>query len=173
MKHLRINNDINGNPRYVVHFLELLNEDEKNSSFLTWAHLKYELALLRAKTVGGKKYSTKSFGGGVVFQSYDLKNDVLKSFDILENSNDYAKAKNHLELVILNDFAKYKKAIEIMGKCLSGAETASGAFANIYDLCSETADEMRKRFNIRLSRQAIWIGAVLVCMDVEESIKAS
>jgi len=64
----RINNDVYGNPRYVVHFLEFLNNEEK--SFLPFSK-KYEYALKKAKMLGGKKYDNKQYGGGVVFQSYN------------------------------------------------------------------------------------------------------
>ncbi len=52
----RINNDINGNPRFVVHFLKF-NED-------------YVTALNLAKLLGGKVYRGKQYGGCFVFQSY-------------------------------------------------------------------------------------------------------
>lgn len=72
MEFTRITNDVNGNPRYVVHFLELLNDTElipENS-----IDNKYRLAITKANKIGGRKYNTKSFGGGIVFQSYNLKN---------------------------------------------------------------------------------------------------
>jgi len=73
----RINNDINGNPRYVIHFLDLINSEE--SSFLPFSK-KYEYALKKAKKIGGKKYDNKQYGGGIVFQSYnteDLEKRIL------------------------------------------------------------------------------------------------
>jgi hypothetical protein len=63
----RINNDINGNPRYVVHYLAFLGEDERG----------YDLAHTRAKKLGGKKYRGKDFAGGFVFQSYNI-NETLR-----------------------------------------------------------------------------------------------
>ena len=66
MEFIRIKNDVNGNPRYVCHFLNI----DQN----------YETAIKKAKTIGGKKYHTKSYGGGIVFGSVfniaDLKNKV-------------------------------------------------------------------------------------------------
>jgi len=53
----RINNDINGNPRYVIHFLQLADT--------------YERALYLARKLGGRKFHNKQFGGGVAFQSYN------------------------------------------------------------------------------------------------------
>jgi len=75
---LRINNDINGNPRYVVHFLNILNNEE--NSFLPF-NKKYEYSLKKAKIIGGKKYHNKQYGGGIVFQSYnsdDLKRKIVE-----------------------------------------------------------------------------------------------
>jgi len=75
---LRVNNDINGNPRYVVHFLNILNNEE--NSFLPF-NKKYEYSLKKAKIIGGKKYDNKQYGGGIVFQSYnsdDLKRKIVK-----------------------------------------------------------------------------------------------
>ena len=69
-KFTRINNDVNGNPRYVVHFLELLNDEERISIPY---NKKYEYALKKAKKIGGRKFSNKQYGGGIVFQSYNLQ----------------------------------------------------------------------------------------------------
>ena len=58
IKYWRINNDINGNPRYVVHFLSIAPT--------------YDEAIEKARKIGGKKYNSAKFGGGIVFQSYNL-----------------------------------------------------------------------------------------------------
>lgn len=68
----RVNNDTNGNPRYVCHFLNFIKTDEKSE---------YDLALWRAKKIGGKKFHNKQYGGGVVFQSYNIQQTEK---DILE-----------------------------------------------------------------------------------------
>lgn len=54
----RVNNDVNGNPRYVLHYLHI-NES-------------YEDAIKASKVLGGKRYHTKAFGGGIVFTTYEL-----------------------------------------------------------------------------------------------------
>lgn len=64
----RINNDVNGNPRYVCHFFALLTPAEKENCDTD----RYTIALLRAKKIGGKKYRNKQYCGGIVFQSYCL-----------------------------------------------------------------------------------------------------
>jgi hypothetical protein len=57
----RINNDVNGNPRYVFHFLELADN--------------YNEALFLAKKIGGKKFHNKQYGGGIAIQSYNLQDE--------------------------------------------------------------------------------------------------
>lgn len=72
----RIKNDINGNPRFVIHFLTVCPESIKNNDSL-WVTEKYQLTIKLMNKIGGRKYHNKSFGGGIVFQSYDLKDTIL------------------------------------------------------------------------------------------------
>jgi hypothetical protein len=68
----RVNNDVNGNPRYVIHFLALLTEQEKSGNDLASLSGRYDLAVKKAKKLfGGKKFHNKQYGGGIVFQSYE------------------------------------------------------------------------------------------------------
>lgn len=66
---VRVKNDVNGNPRYVTHFLNLdtLGYDSRES-----ITERYSFAVKLANGIGGRKYHTKSYGGGIVFQSYSL-----------------------------------------------------------------------------------------------------
>ena len=82
----RINNDTNGNPRYVCHFLNLLSDKEQNeirantSNVFNSVSNMYSEAIFKAKKIGGKKYHNKQYGGGIVFQSYNIhktENDIL------------------------------------------------------------------------------------------------
>ena len=73
----RVNNDFCGNPRYVTHFFSFLKEDEQTLS-------NYNLALKRANKLGGKKYRGSDFGGGIVFQSYDLNGLRKRITEILK-----------------------------------------------------------------------------------------
>ena len=69
----QINHDINGNPRYVCHFLNFIKDDEKAS---------YEVAIKRANKLGGRKFHNKQYGGGLVFQCYnidDLEKRIVES----------------------------------------------------------------------------------------------
>lgn len=84
--------DINGNPRYVVHFVNLLTEQEKSAPY--WDEegrkttpTKYEIAVRRANKIGGRKYHTKTYGGGIVFQSYSVKELEQSIKDIVEKES--------------------------------------------------------------------------------------
>lgn len=77
MELTRINNDVNGNPRYVTHFLNVPIDGEGLS-----ISEKYALACKKAKAIGGKRYHTKKFGGGIVFQSYNI-NDLINEIQNL------------------------------------------------------------------------------------------
>jgi hypothetical protein len=76
----RVNNDVNGNGRFACHFLPLVR-DMAGKGWGT--NSLYKLACKRANKLGGRKYHTKSFGGGVVFQAYsstlpDLERRILE-----------------------------------------------------------------------------------------------
>lgn len=58
----RTTNDINGNPRYVVHFL-------------SFAPTMGE-ALVKIRKIGGRRYRGKKFGGGLVFSSYSVESEL-------------------------------------------------------------------------------------------------
>lgn len=78
---LRIDNDINGNPRYVCLHTNLLTADENLNGIAN----QYGTAIQRAKGIGGKKYHNKRYKGGIVFQSHNLHrtaeqiNELVKS----------------------------------------------------------------------------------------------
>ena len=73
----RVDNNFCGNPRYVTHFFSLLKEDEQTIS-------NYNLAVKRANKLGGKKYRGSDFGGGIVFQSYNLDSLRKHIWEILK-----------------------------------------------------------------------------------------
>lgn len=56
----RATNDVNGNPRYVIHWLAFADD--------------YDEAHQKANAIGFKIYRGKDFGGGFVGQSYNLEN---------------------------------------------------------------------------------------------------
>lgn len=55
----RIDSDTYGNPRYVCHFLAI--------------HKNYATAVKLANKIGSRKYNTRKYGGGIVFQSYNIE----------------------------------------------------------------------------------------------------
>lgn len=70
----RVPSDANGNPRYAVHFLNLNTRAELDRAGDDWIPVsdKYAMACKRANTIGGRRYHTKRYGGGIVFQSYSI-----------------------------------------------------------------------------------------------------
>lgn len=63
----RIKHDTNGNPRRVIHFLAFISEEDRSEPRLGSL---YELALYKARKLGGKKFHNRQYGGGIVFQAY-------------------------------------------------------------------------------------------------------
>lgn len=61
-----VNNDSNGNARYVVHYLDLLTQAQLDMS-VDLGVSKYAMALGNAKRINGRKFHNKQFGGGIVF----------------------------------------------------------------------------------------------------------
>lgn len=81
---VRVKNDVNGNPRYVVHFLAFKTPQIDSMPF----EHQYNAALALAREIGGRKFHNKQYGGGIVFQSYNLRNTEQSILNLLE------KAKN-------------------------------------------------------------------------------
>ena len=69
----RIDSDGNGNPRYVCHYTNLLTDKENEITPGLGLTDKYKWALKRARKIGGGKFHNKQYGGGIVFQSYNIK----------------------------------------------------------------------------------------------------
>ena len=79
----KVAHDVNGNPRYVVHYLDLLTNKEQEELWQSsargeWVDASYKAALAKARKIGGKVYRAKWFGGGIVFQSYNLESDLTR-----------------------------------------------------------------------------------------------
>jgi hypothetical protein len=64
----RVNNDVNGNPRYVIHFLAFAGD--------------YDTARRLANSIGFNVYRGKNFGGGFVGQSYNLENTAERIISV-------------------------------------------------------------------------------------------
>lgn len=102
----KIKHDVNGNPRYVCHFLNFIKDGEfenlgtvnKDGSIMTADDVirivygmslisyKYKKALERAHKLGGKKFHNKQYGGGIVFQSYNLDDTEKSIHELMEKS---------------------------------------------------------------------------------------
>lgn len=80
MEYKRINNDVNGNPRYVFHFLGFLGTE------VGTIEERFNIALKKARTLGGKAYKGKDFGGGIVIQTYDLEATIERINRLAEES---------------------------------------------------------------------------------------
>ena len=85
----RIDNDTNGNPRYVCHFSELVSEKDREQVKATCQPLGYisdlyALAVRKANKIGGRKYHTKKYGGGIVFQSYSTEQTEKAIIEVRE-----------------------------------------------------------------------------------------
>ena len=77
----RIDNDTNGNPRYVVHFLDCEPEQWRNDYSAPASEHKaltnrYADTVKLMNKIGGRKYHNKQYGGGIVFQSYSLPETI-------------------------------------------------------------------------------------------------
>ena len=80
----RINNDTNGNPRYVLHFTNLITNEERDEHSGQYYNVgtMYDIAVKKANKVGGRRYNTKKYGGGIVFQCYNIQNLIDKLQEI-------------------------------------------------------------------------------------------
>lgn len=77
----RINNDVNGNPRYVIHFLQCEPEKWKENEL----SVRYKMVCKLMNKIGGRKFHNKRYGGGIVFQSYSLP-ELIESIERLKES---------------------------------------------------------------------------------------
>lgn len=85
----RVNNDVNGNPRYVIHFLNLLTSKEQDEISAKARPMQaisdmYTEAVNKASYIGGKRYRGKDFGGGIVFQAPNIQDKVNKINNLLK-----------------------------------------------------------------------------------------
>lgn len=69
----RVNNDVNGNPRYVIHFLAFDSD--------------YDTAKILANSIGFRIYRGRDFGGGFVGMSYNLENTAERIINVRQGAN--------------------------------------------------------------------------------------
>ncbi len=86
----KIKHDVNGNPRYVCHWLNFMTDSEldilKNKEIYGWKG--YEIAIKRANKIGGRKFHNKQYGGGIVFQSYNIRDTEQAILEIVAKESD-------------------------------------------------------------------------------------
>lgn len=89
----RIDNDVNGNPRYVCSYFNLLSKEQNGyhdgAQYINGTvnfHDRYRVAIKTANKIGGKKYHNKQYGGGIVFQSYNIE-ETARRIKELVNAN--------------------------------------------------------------------------------------
>lgn len=94
----RVNNDVNGNPRYVIHFLRIVSDQQrtaiekqadairaKGRIIFSITDALYKAALNNAKKIGGRKFNNKQYGGGIVFQSYNIHNTARDINELIDS----------------------------------------------------------------------------------------
>lgn len=85
-----IDNDVGGNRRVVVHFLNLLTEKEKATPDALGSHARFGAAMARARRAwpgGAFVYRSKKYGGGIGFTNIDddkLRRLIAQHLDIDE-----------------------------------------------------------------------------------------
>lgn len=72
----KVTNNAMGNPRYVIHFLNIPTDNLSVNSM-------YNQALAKTKSLGGKRFHNKQYGGGIVFSTYNL-NDLITKLNELK-----------------------------------------------------------------------------------------
>lgn len=68
----RVNNDVNGNPRYVCHYTNFITLADTQKQGYEMGN-DYSIAIKKANKLGGRKFHNKQYGGGIVFQSYNIE----------------------------------------------------------------------------------------------------
>lgn len=72
----RVNSDSYGNPRFVVHFLQC--EPESWEDYTMTLDERYNRACKLMNKIHGRKFHNKQYGGGIVFQSYNIEATIKR-----------------------------------------------------------------------------------------------
>lgn len=82
----QIDHDINGNARYVVHYLTIPEHAPyAGNDVLTYRQHQIDHIEHAKRALYGKKYRAKWFGGGIVFQAY-AGNPIQHVLDAIERA---------------------------------------------------------------------------------------
>ena len=87
MEFTKIRNDIYGNPRYVVHYLECMPKIYRAKQTLEELPKEYQKTVRLMRKLGGRKYHSKKYGGGITFSTYDTK-ELEKHIRLLKQEID-------------------------------------------------------------------------------------
>jgi hypothetical protein len=79
----RVNSDVNGNPRFAVHFLQCKPSSYNSGNLIN----DYNNTCKLMNKIGGRKFNNKQFGGGIVFSSYCLP-EIEKDINDLKLNED-------------------------------------------------------------------------------------
>ena len=79
----RVNSDVNGNPRFVIHFLDCCPK-----SWVGDISERYARTCKLMNTIGGRKFHNKQYGGGIVFSSYNLTDTERSINEVIEEEED-------------------------------------------------------------------------------------
>ena len=79
----KVPSNVNGHPRYVVHFLDMLPLDRKRPPHSLMSELDYNIKLFNS--VGLSKYRAKWFGGGLVFTSFNVESSLNEMYSQILN----------------------------------------------------------------------------------------
>lgn len=126
----RVKNDVNGNGRVVVHYIQIASYLERTfSSYISYAQA--------VSASGGKAFDNKQYGGGIVFQDSFGSNEAMLTY-IEDNVNKWA----HHAMFNLGGTVY----VTMIDKCLSGWGKAEGK-DNIYCVacpCIDSANIIAK-----------------------------
>lgn len=168
----RVNNDVNGNPRYVFHYGSALPAEMRHSSFLQWAGMEYEIAvMLASEFLGGRKFHNRQYGGGIVFQSYNTRYDLDRAADAYETSDLKYNAYHGITLWAENTERFYVKGVEIATKIKEGVIDAKLGFFQMKDLAEEVAQNMKmKCVKIKKNQKILTLAAAYLLVTFEEIV---
>lgn len=170
----RVNNDVNGNPRYVFHYTSALPAEMRNSSFLQWSGMKYEIAvMLASEFLDGRKFHSKQYGGGIVFQSYNTRYDLDRAADAYETSDLKYYAYHEITLWAKHSEKSHAKGVEIATKIKEGTIDAKLGFFQMKDLAEEIANDMKAwGFKVKKNQKVLTLAAAYLMVTFEENVNS-
>lgn len=166
----RLNNSVSGNPRYAFHFLALINEGDRikanhKNSDMFGISTQYNIALVKAKKINGKKYHNKQYGGGIAVECYEPRDIDKKIQEIKEVNTQFKQDWDKKDLKraekAIHDYFSFHTHKYISGgeshklgsmfsydsmACILGlAYTSSSSYAGLW-ICNVTL-EANERYN--------------------------